>query len=55
MVGQEFNNSSSLGGQDLNTTKSALLQDSLVQQCLNYFSSYHTSRLEELATHLDNE
>jgi len=55
MVGQELTNSSSLGGQDLNTTNSALLQDSLVQQCLNYFSSYHTSRLEELATHLDNE
>ena len=31
------------------------LQDSLVQQCSNYFLAYHSSRLEELATHLDNE
>ena len=31
------------------------LLDRFMQQCLNYFSSYHTSRLEELATHLDNE
>ena len=34
---------------------SSLLQDSLVTQCSNYFSTYHSSRLEELATHLDNE
>ena len=34
---------------------SSLLQDSLVQQCSAYFSAYHSSRLEELATHLDNE
>ena len=26
-----------------------------MQQCLNYFSSYQSSRLEELATHLANE
>jgi len=55
MVGQELTSSNTLGGHEQSTTSSALLQDSLVQQCLNYFSSYHTSRLEELATHLDNE
>jgi len=55
MVGQELTSSSSLGGQDQISSSSALLQDSLVQQCLSYFSSYHSSRLEELATHLDNE
>jgi len=49
MVGQE------LIGQEQISNSSALLQDSLVHQCLNYFSSYHNSRLEELATHLDNE
>ena len=55
MKGQELTSSNTLGGHEQSTTSSALLQDSLVQQCLNYFSSYHTSRLEELATHLDNE
>jgi len=54
-VGQELTSTSTQVGQEQNTTSSALLQDSLVQQCLNYFSSYHSSRLEELATHLDNE
>jgi len=48
MVGQELT-------QEQISSSSALLQDSLVHQCLNYFSSYHNSRLEELATHLDNE
>ena len=52
MVGQEFLLVS--GEKDLNGGASAL-QESLIQQCSNYFSSYHSSRLEELATHLDNE
>ena len=54
-VGQEF--ISSGGGRRLGRpdSSSALLQDSLVQQCLAYFSAYHASRLEELATHLENE
>ena len=51
-VGEEFLSVSD--SKDLIGGASAL-QDSLVQQCSNYFSSYHTSRLEELATHLDNE
>jgi hypothetical protein len=45
VVGQEFSGTSS----------SALLQDSLVTQCTAYFSAYHTSRLEELKVHLENE
>ena len=53
MVGQELTSSSTLGGQEQSTTISALFQDSLVQQCLNYYSSYNTSRLEDLATYLD--
>ena len=53
-VGQEFLSISQGPGQETKSG-SSLLQDSLVQQCLNYFSSYHSSRLEELATHLDNE
>ena len=45
MVGQEFSGTSS----------SALLQDSLVTQGTAYSSAYHTSRLEELEVHLENE
>jgi len=55
-VGQEF---LSVGGvHDAKQAKdggSSLLQDSLVTQCSNYFSTYHNSRLEELATHLEHE
>ena len=53
MVDHELISSSTLGGQEQSTTSSALFQDSLVQQCLNYYSSYNTSRLEDLATYLD--
>jgi hypothetical protein len=31
------------------------LQESLQKQCLAYFNAYHTSRLDELKTHLENE
>jgi len=55
MVGQEFTSNFNVGSHEQIPSSSALLQDSLVQQCLSYFSSYHSSRLEELATHLDNE
>jgi len=54
-VGQELTACGGLLSQETNMSNSALLQDSLVQQCLNYFAAYHSSRLEELATHLDNE
>ena len=51
-VGREF---LSISQEKCSKSGSSVLQDSLVQQCLNYFSTYHNSRLEELATHLDNE
>ena len=54
-VGQEFLSVSETKDHVSAGGGSTLLQDSLAQQCSNYFSAYHSSRLEELATHLDNE
>lgn len=42
-------------GREFSGSDSETLQESLQKQCLSYFQSYHTSRLDELKTHLENE
>ena len=42
-------------GRKFCSSESDSLQQSLKEQCLSYFNSYHMERLEELKMHLDNE
>ena len=42
-------------GRKFCSSESDSLQQSLKEQCLAYFNSYHLERLEELKMHLDNE
>ena len=44
-----------LVGREFSGSHSETLQESLQKQCLSYFQAYHTSRLDELKTHLENE
>ena len=44
-----------LVGKEFSGSDSETLQESLQKQCLSYFQAYHTSRLDELKTHLENE
>ena len=42
-------------GKEFSGADSETLHESLQKQCLSYFKTYHTSRLDELKTHLENE
>ena len=42
-------------GKEFSGSNAETLQESLKKQCLSYFQAYHTSRLDELKTHLENE
>jgi len=42
-------------GKEFSGSDSETLQESLQKQCLSYFQAYHSSRLDELKTHLENE